>query len=104
MYILVDKNLEISKGKLAGQVGHAVSICMYKSDKELVDEYMSGYIKKIILKCPTEKLKEYEKSGHISVRDAGFTELEPDTLTCVCLGILDKNEIVNKYLKKLRLL
>jgi len=32
-----------------------------------------------------------EKEGFISIRDAGLTQLEPNTLTCINLGILDCN-------------
>ena len=111
MYILVNKNMEISKGKLAGQVGHAVSSFFYHcKDKKLLDNYMKGQQKKIILECPEQKLLEYEKEGFITIRDNGLTELIPNTLTCVNLGIFDRanideygNSEVPKYVKRLRL-
>lgn len=79
MYILVNENIKIGKGKLAGQVGHAVSTYLYKTVIEdlrqlnlnrkqnecpeslkLLDEYMKEQ-KKIILKCPQWKLEEIER-------------------------------------------
>lgn len=35
MYILVNEDIKISKGKLAGQVGHAVSSYMFNIMKEM---------------------------------------------------------------------
>ena len=95
MYILVNEDIKISKGKLAGQVGHAVnSFLWYKyiiplqegKAVESLTEYMEAQ-KKIILKCPEAKLLELEQQGYITIRDKGLTELEPNTLTCVNLGI-----------------
>ena len=108
MYILVDKDLEINKGKLAGQVGHAVSSYFYHcKDKELLDDYMYGMQKKIILACPRQRLIELiDQEIGIPIRDAGLTELEPETLTCINLGIFDRNDENNsmpKWVKRLRL-
>ena len=96
MYILINDDIKISKGKLAGQVGHAVASYFYNSHNDLtfhidIDEYMEGLQKKIILKCPQSKLEELEKEGFISIRDVGLTQLEPNTLTCINLGIHDCN-------------
>ena len=38
MYILVNEDIKISKGKLAGQVGHAV--CSYVHQNGVTNEYM----------------------------------------------------------------
>ena len=79
---------------------------MCKENNPLIDEYMQGSIKKIILSCSQSKLEELEKMGHITIRDNGLTELEPNTLTCVTIGILDKDNIPDelKFVKRLRLL
>lgn len=93
MYILINDDIKTSKGKLAGQVGHAVASYFYfYDDSTLHDEYMEGLQKKIILKCPQSKLDELEKEGFASIRDAGLTQLKPNTLTCINLGILDCNK------------
>lgn len=97
MYILVNEDIKIGKGKLAGQVGHAVASMFYKHYKmnnrfmPIIQEYMEGEQKKIILKCPESKLLELEKEGYIAIRDKGWTQLEPNTLTCVNIGLLDAN-------------
>lgn len=58
MYILVNENIKIGKGKLAGQVGHAVcsymnNMMLNASKSEILEfqEYMKVQ-KKIILRCP----------------------------------------------------
>lgn len=111
MYILVNKDIEISKGKVCGQVGHTVASYFYHcEDKTLIKNYMENQQKKIILACPQTKLEELEQQGYISIRDNGLTELEPNTLTCVTLGIIDCDDVnqygdnpVPKYVKRLRL-
>lgn len=109
LYILVNDDIEISKGKLAGQVGHAVNELIYdcfKNDTHIfyiIDDYMENGQKKIILKCPQRKLEELEVEGYIAIRDLGLTDLEPNTLTCVNLGIFDE-ENVPRFVKRLRLL
>lgn len=97
MYILVNEDIKISKGKLAGQVGHAVMSYIYygaikplQEGKEIesLEEYMKVQ-KKIILKCPQWRLEELEREGGYTViRDNGLTQLEPNTLTCVNYGIM----------------
>ena len=106
MYILVNQDVGMGKGKIAGQVGHAVNILTYrmcKQNNSLIDEYMQGQIKKIVLKCPQSKLEELESKNYISVRDNGLTQLEPNTLTAVTLGILREEEVEN-WVKELKLL
>ena len=111
MYILVNEDIKISKGKLAGQVGHAVMSYIYhkaikplQNDKQIesLDEYMIEQ-KKIILKCPQWRLEELEEEGwHSVIRDKGYTQLEPNTLTCVNYGIMTPN-ILPEWIKELKL-
>lgn len=107
MYILVNEDIKIGKGKLAGQVGHAVCTYLYRTfikdysgNLVWVTEEMQGFLddymesqKKIILKCPQSKLEQLEAEGnYIVIRDKGLTQLEPNTLTCVCVGIFDRDK------------
>ena len=111
MYILVNEDVKINKGKLAGQVGHAVAVYFYynydggENSDSIIEHYMSHHQKKIILYYPQDKLEELEKGGYITIRDKGWTDLEPNTLTCVNLGIIDFNNIPDKYkfIKELKL-
>lgn len=117
MYILVNEDIKIGKGKLAGQVGHAVASWIYRycvktadfepfdENVDLFDEYMKGIQRKIILKCPQSKLEELEKENqYIVIRDAGLTQLEPNTLTCINIGIYDRDlDEVPTWVKELKL-
>lgn len=112
MYILVNQDIKINKGKLAGQVGHAVSSMLYHQFKvtgkllSIMEEYMENYQKKIILYCSQDKLEELEKEGYTTIRDKGWTDLEPNTITCVNLGLIDYNREIPeefKFIKDLKL-
>jgi len=96
MYILVNQDIKMGKGKLAGQVGHAVASFLYDyalmNGAEELTDYMENDQKKIILKCPQEKLEELEEGGYLAIRDKGYTQLEPDTLTCVNFGMYSWTE------------
>lgn len=119
MYILVNEDIKIGKGKLAGQVGHAACtymyrkfikdynenpICITEEMQSFLDDYMNIQ-RKIILKCPQSKLEELEKEGkYITIRDKGLTQLEPNTLTCVNVGIFDRDEDnIPNWIKELKL-
>jgi len=111
MYILVNEDIEINKGKLAGQVGHAVAVYFYNypfkvgDGNSTIDKYMTTYQKKIILYASQSKLEELEVKGYITIRDRGWTDLEPNTLTCVNMGIIDYDDFPKdlNWLKNLRL-
>lgn len=107
MYILVNEDIKIGKGKLAGQVGHAVATYFYwnyrtEQQMKLITNYMDNEQKKIILKCPQSKLEELESEGYMVIRDKGYTQLEPNTLTCVNYGIWDA-EKAPEWIKELKL-
>lgn len=119
MYILVNENIKIGKGKLAGQTAHASLTWLYRNFikdysgnhieiteemQNFLDDYMEVQ-KKIILKCPQSKLEELEKEQkYIVIRDKGLTQLEPNTLTCVCIGIFDRDiDEVPEWVKELKL-
>lgn len=106
MYILVNEDIKIGKGKLAGQVGHAVARYMYRSIKfngsaDVFDDYMTAQ-KKIILKCPQSKLEELEQRGFVAIRDKGLTQLEPNTLTCINFGVIS-DLLVPNWINELKL-
>lgn len=121
MYILVNKNVEIVKpdgtgaGKLGGQIAHAVSAFIYHKfiknggtanykERKRFEDYMEGTQKKIIVRCSQKKLEELEKEGYITIRDRGLTMLTPNTLTCVNMGIFDRDkDEVPKWIKKMQL-
>jgi PTH2 family peptidyl-tRNA hydrolase len=113
MYILVNKDIEMTIGKTAGQVGHAITNYLLNSfasgDKyeEIILWHNKGKSQtKIILKAKQSILEELEKEGYNVVRDNGLTELAPNTLTAVCLGIGEKEAFIekHKWFKRLQLL
>lgn len=123
MYILVNKDLEMSTGKIAGQVGHVITEYFYdvwlnhsiktmeisgKKPYQIRENYIKWYNsnqKKIILKAP-QKLLEKLENNYFAIRDLGLTEIESNNLTAVCLGIGTRDEFYEKIskLKRLRLL
>lgn len=115
MYILVNSDIKISKGKLAGQVGHAVSSYMFGILKDIhgnvpgsedkysrIKKYMA-FQKKVVLKCPESILVDLEETNKYNViRDKGITHLKPNTLTCVNLGLYN-DLTVPEWVKELKL-
>lgn len=122
LYILINKDIEISKGKLPSQTGHAI-LRYITSQKGQEDKNLKEYLKIddnerriIALSCPASRLESLEQEGYPVQRDLGLTELDPNTLTTVCYGVLDRNVYkddrlnsseatceVPKWLKRLRL-
>ncbi|MDE1767828.1 MAG: peptidyl-tRNA hydrolase Pth2 [Candidatus Micrarchaeota archaeon] len=101
--ILVRNDLDMGKGKLAAQVAHA-SIMSYliavKENKEIVDEWMKGGQKKIVLKVDDDKAIKrlfeafkFKKIPCALVNDAGLTQLPPGTITTLGVGPWKKSEI-----------
>lgn len=113
-YIIVNDDLNMSKGKIASQVGHLTETIaerimrtMYESEKskEFVMDYMK-YAKtgrkKIILKGTQKDLEELSKEKDAEyIIDAGRTEIAPGSLTVV--GFLPSNKNKERF-KKFRLL
>ena len=107
-YFLVNKSLDMPREKQDAQVAHCAS--RYERSlrdvpyNELTEEYRiwsEGIEKKIIVYASLSKLEELVSEGHIHVRDVGINHLEPDTLTCVVLPPMRKEE-APKWLKRLR--
>jgi PTH2 family peptidyl-tRNA hydrolase len=108
--ILVRKDLKLSKGKMATQVGHASVEGVLKSDKDDVKRWKDQGMKKAVLKVAdlTELMKykeQAEDAGLVTgiIVDAGRTELAPGTVTCIVIGP-DKEEKIDKITGKLPLM
>jgi PTH2 family peptidyl-tRNA hydrolase len=98
--IVVRTDLELSKGKMAAQVAHA-SLESYKKtgavDKAAWE--LEG-AKKVVLKIASlGELEEIFKSAKVAklpaakITDAGHTEVEPGTVTCVGIGPAEDSKI-----------
>jgi len=101
LYLLVNQSLNMSKGKLGAQIGHAVQDIVeqamkatyHSSSREKrrlpfsLDAYhawASNGSRKIVLKGPQGLLETHlDDEDAVCVWDAGRTEVAPDSLTVV---------------------
>ena len=114
MVIIVREDLNMSKGKIAAQVGHAV-LGAYKESLRRNPAIVNGWENysgqaKIVVACKSEKelidlMKKADENKIVTyiVRDAGRTEVEPNTCTCCAIGPNTVSEI-DKITGKLSLL
>jgi len=100
--ILVREDLNLPKGKMAAQVGHACVESAMKADKKIVSEWRQNGAKKVVLKIENEKAlfemkQQLDQVGLVSavITDAGKTIIAPGTVTCIGIGP-DQEEIVDK--------
>ncbi|MEM0174022.1 MAG: peptidyl-tRNA hydrolase Pth2 [Sulfolobaceae archaeon] len=117
MVIVVRQDIEMGKGKIAAQVAHAaVNLILEimegneKEWKKWLDEWLKEGQPKIVLKVSSldELLRRYEKAKEkglptVIIEDAGKTQLEPGTITCIGIGPAP-NEEVDKITGDLKLL
>jgi len=123
LYILVNKDLKMSTGKLAVSASHALRIYLEKYQAfskyingkfytdELYQQWMN-YPAIIILKAKESLLLEIEKLKNNrfgTVRDLGIIGVPPYSLTAICLGIGEKEKFfqdlkLQKQFKRCRLL
>lgn len=111
--IVVRRDLGMGTGKIASQVGHACVLGaedVRKSRKEWFDQWEYSGQEKVVLKVTSLSELEDIKKHAISiglpwneVTDAGHTQIEPGTVTCISLGPAPE-EIIDKVTKNLKLL
>lgn len=124
MYIVVNKDLNMSAGKVSAQVGHAVYdymwdklIDLYKNDDLEHDEMFLRYEVfstnfKVngdticVLKASENELKKFKEQGYTTVIDRGYTEIPNGSITAVNLGIYNRERPndIPKFIRRLRLL
>jgi PTH2 family peptidyl-tRNA hydrolase len=98
--VVVREDLRLSRGKLAVQVAHAAIVGYERSDERVREAWILGGQKKIVLKVPNletmMKLKENaEKAGLVTelIKDAGLTEVSPNTITALVIGPEEEDKI-----------
>ncbi len=111
--MVVRDDLEMSKGKLAVQVAHASLSAAEKArkqNKEWYENWRNERQKKVVVKVSSkEELKNLKKEAEIQnipnhlVKDAGLTELQPETPTVLGVGPAPNDE-VDKVTGDLKLL
>lgn len=110
--VVVRADLGMGKGKIAAQVGHACVLGaenVRKSHPDWFAQWLGGQ-EKIVLKVNSLKELEEVKQGVIElglpwseVTDAGHTQIEPGTLTCISIGPAPE-DLVDKITSNLKLL
>ncbi|MGC9059288.1 MAG: peptidyl-tRNA hydrolase Pth2 [Candidatus Aenigmatarchaeota archaeon] len=108
--IIVRKDLEWGKGKLAAHVAHASLEAAFQVDRETLEKWRKEGAKKVVLKVKDLKeLKEIEKKlkkekiSYVKISDAGLTQLKKGTVTCIGIGPIEE-KIIDKITGKLKLL
>jgi PTH2 family peptidyl-tRNA hydrolase len=96
MVVAVRKDLRLSPGKIAAQVGHAcVNLAMMERNqkRKAFHAWLGEGQKKVVVKVGSLKelyaLKEQAEELDLPttlIQDAGLTEVEPGTVTCLGIG------------------
>ena len=110
--IVVRTDLDMGKGKIAAQVGHACVLGaehVRKSHYEWFEEWWGGQ-EKIVLKVSGLKDLQEVKLHAIDlnlpwseVTDAGHTQISAGTTTCISIGPAPEN-LIDKITRDLKLL
>ncbi|MDR2699518.1 MAG: peptidyl-tRNA hydrolase Pth2 [Nitrososphaerota archaeon] len=111
--IVFRSDLQMSKGKIAAQAGHAaVSAAQeaYTRHKKWWESWLYEGQKKVALKVPSEKeLSELEETAddlglpHALIVDRGLTEIPEGSVTCLGIGPAPAT-IIDRLTGKLKLL
>ena len=97
--IVVNEELDLSKGKLAAQAAHASLGAYEKSSSEAIEEWRSSGQKKVVVGSGEKSLEDLFRQAkrnkipaHL-VKDAGRTEVKPGTVTALGLGPAEDDKI-----------
>ena len=110
--IIVRQDLAMGKGKIAAQASHACLEAYEKTKQqhpEWIDAWKSGGQGKIVLKVKSkeELIDLFQRAKRTLptalIKDAGHTQIEPGSETCIAIGPAPEAEI-NKFTKDLKLL
>lgn len=103
-YFIVNKELDMSPGKIAAQVAHvATNITYNEHGTETWDKWYENDQPKIILRGKEKDLLKLIEEGAYNIRDNGRTEIPENSLTCVGFPPALKSEM-KKKLKRFQLL
>ncbi len=120
---IVNSDLKMGKGKIAGQVGHALVFYMEKSHKDKNSEMYSRFLrwryedeelmKKVVIKASYQEIirlrlllqnnNEYTNIWTDLVYDRGLTQVPENSLSCMVVEPLEE-EIYDKLFGHLKLL
>jgi len=109
MYIVVNSELKMDKGKIAAQVAHSAVKASHRGSVDTADEWtkwFAGSYTKICLKAPAFMLKKLMKlypKTCIGTYDEGRTQIPSGSLTTVAFIPMAKGK-APKELSQLKLL
>ncbi len=108
--LVVRKDLNLSRGKLAVQVAHAALGASEIADPKVKESWEREGAKKVVLEVENKEklIKLYEKAKNMGlpavlIKDAGLTEIPPGTTTVLGIGP-EKSEVIDKLTSSLPLL
>ncbi|MBI4146771.1 peptidyl-tRNA hydrolase [Candidatus Woesearchaeota archaeon] len=108
--ILVRDDLKLTKGKMSAQVSHASVGAVLKSHKDDVKRWQDQGMKKVVLRVKDlDELLAFKRKAEDAglvvslVTDAGHTQLEPGTVTCLGIGP-DSSAKIDKVTGSLKLI
>lgn len=97
--IILQEDLELSKGKSISQACHASLNAYLKADNDLRQKWVNAGGKKIVLSSGDKNVRDlYNEADRNNIpasliKDAGHTEVEPGTITAVGIGPAEKSKI-----------
>lgn len=85
--IYIDSSLEMTLGKAAAQVGHASMLLAAHQPIEWVRQWAAADFKLHVREIPAQEFaQKVAAPGAVPVRDAGFTEVAPNSVTVVAVA------------------
>ena len=109
LYVIVNKDVKMSKGKIASQVSHAAIDSLLKSKQKIVEKYLCQR-KVIVLEADTieyQNLKKILTENNLKffpIIDAGHTQVKPHTETCFSVEIVEHEQNYNNIFRVYNLL
>ena len=104
-YYVVNKSLEMSKGRMSAQVAHGATIsAMVLGDCDYFKEWFDNNQKKVILQGSENDMYKilFNVANSFLVKDNGLTEIPKDSMTVVVLPPMKRLE-AKQYVKRLQL-
>jgi PTH2 family peptidyl-tRNA hydrolase len=97
--IIINSDLEMSKGKVAAQASHASLNAYLRADNQKRSDWLSAGGKKVVVEESREKFPEVVREAErlnipcYKVNDAGLTEVKSGSETAVGLGPEEASKI-----------
>jgi peptidyl-tRNA hydrolase len=110
MYIVINAELGMGKGKMCGQCGHAVADWTRRLEKDSTQAYKlwcANCEPKIVLKAAEATLRELRSKYPLltnEIHDAGKTQIAAGSLTAVAFQPIDGASAAAAELQQLKLL